>query len=189
MADNDANAGGNGDANQTAGKTNDDGNGNPDKATNKKGGEKAGGEGDDEIVSMKQSELNAIIQARLDRAQKAADEKSKLTKEELLQKERDQALAEVRTANLRDQWIQESGIEYAKAAKLFKVYKDDIETDKDGKPTNLKTVLTTARKEWPEAFGKVQPGSADAGGGNGGDAGAPAGVGMNALIRQKAGRA
>lgn len=135
-------------------------------------------------------EFNSIIQRRVARATKEKDDEAKLSKEQLLEKERDEARNELRTANARDSFIAATGLDYSKASRLFRVYANDLEFDDKGKPENMKDVIKTARSEFPEFFGdegrQRKKGDADLGGGNG-DGKKTAG-GMNAAIRNAAGR-
>ena len=67
--------------------------------------------------------------------------------------------------------------------KLFwKLAKDELEYDDEGKPTNLKEVVSGLKEEAPALF--MAAGSADAGRGRQ----TPANVNMNQLIRNAAGR-
>lgn len=137
-----------------------------------------------------QDEINDIVKRRVNRATKEKEAEAKLSKEQLLEKERDDARSELRIANARDSFIAASGLDYSKGSKLFRVYASDLDFDDNGKPTNIKDVLKDAKSEWPELFGE-QPqgkkkGDADLGGGNGD--GKKAAGGMNAAIRNAAGR-
>lgn len=129
-------------------------------------------------------EINDIVKRRLARATKDAEDKAQLSKEQLLERERDEAVKDLRVSNARDEFITASGIDYAKASRLFKVYKDELEFDDKGKVENLKDVLKSARADWPEWFGNEKPkGGADLGGGNG-DSGKKPNEGMNAIFRR-----
>lgn len=134
-----------------------------------------------------EDEVNEIVQRRLKREKKDADEKAQLSKEDLLKRERDDARKEVRVSNARDSFITASKLDYAQASKLFRMYKDEIEFDDDGKATNLADVVKTAKSEWPELFKPGKPGGGDLGDGNGDD-GKPAGGGMNDRLRKATGR-
>lgn len=138
---------------------------------------------------MTQRQIDAIVEKRLSRATKEAKEKAELSKEQLLEKERDEALKKANLADTRDNFIAAIGddVSYAKASKFFRMYADDIETDDKGKITNLKDVMKTIRADWPGEFKKTPDGGADLGGGNG-DRDKPAGVNMNQAIRKKFGR-
>jgi cytochrome c1 len=141
-----------------------------------------------ELISMTQDQLNDLVQKRVARATKDADDKAKLSKEQLLERERDEAKNELRVANLRDEFISAAGdIPYAQASKFFRMYRDDLEIDeKTGKATNLKDVLKTAKADWPQVFKPDVKGQGDLGGGSGGTK--PVGADMNANIRKLAGR-
>ncbi len=127
-------------------------------------------------------EINEIVQKRLNRAKKDADEKAQLSKEQLLERERDDARNELRISNARDSFITKSGLDYGKASRLFKVYSADLEFDDNGKVSNLTEVLKQAKTEWPEFYKNIPEGGADLGGGNG-DSGKKAGGGMNDIFR------
>lgn len=203
MANNDAKkAGANGGANNVDVDEDDDdeagqGNAKPSKPNaGKKSDDKSGGKGDaDDEKKFSQSELDAIVERRLARAKKDADENAKLSKEQLLEKERDDAMQKVRMSDARDEFIaaaDKDGLGYAQASKLFRYYRDEFEFDDKGKVENLKDVLKEAKSEWPELFDddprrKKPKGGADLGGGaSGGDK--SAGGSMNALIRRAARR-
>jgi hypothetical protein len=161
-----------------------------DKSGEGKGGDGASGGSAEKKFS--QEELDAIVERRLARAKKDADENAKLSKEQLLEKERDEALSKVRMSDARDSWIAtaaKDGLEYGQASRLFRYYRDDFEFDDKGKVENLKDVLKEAKSEWPEMFkGKgAKPGGGDLGGGQGGGD-KSTGSGMNDMIRRAAGR-
>jgi hypothetical protein len=186
------NPGDDGDATKTAGTNVDDANDGNNAAKNKSAKPVDGDGGDDSQPKgkfMTDDAINSIVQQRLARARKDDEEAAKRTREQQLEFERDQARNELRVSNTRDEFITSSGIgDYGKASRLFRMYSNDLEFDDAGKCTNLKDVLSTAKKEWPEMFGKVPPGSGDLGGGQGGGGGKPAGSNMNDLIRRAAGR-
>lgn len=190
MADKDGKPGANGgaDDDDEAGKT---GNADPNKDAGKGNGK--GGEGDGEKAEPKlqltQKELDEMIAKRLNRAKKDADEKAQLSKEQLLEKERDDARKDLRIRDARDEFITSSGIEYAKASRLFKMYESDLEFDDKGKPENMKDVLKSAKADWPEMFkgGKLE-GKGDGAGGNGGKSGGEPGQDMNSILRRATGR-
>lgn len=143
-----------------------------------------------QIVFQSQAELDALITKRIARATKDAQEKAKLTETERLERERDDARAEVIERDLRDSFVDETGIEPAKARRYFRMYRDDIETDDKGKALNLKDVIATLKKEFPAEFGNPKSGpgkgKGDGAPGNGGD-GKAVGGDMNAALRQMAG--
>jgi len=141
------------------------------KAGDKSKGGKAGegsddDEGDDadEDKGRKytQAEIDKIVQRRVNRATKDAKDKAELSETELLKKERDDAKAEVRERDLKDEFILKSGIDAVKATRIFRMYRDEIDVDETtGKATNLADVLKTAKADFPESFSKLK-GSIDA---------------------------
>jgi hypothetical protein len=149
------------------------------------------GDGDSkskQIVFESQEAVDRMIQKRIDRIQKDDAEKAKLSKEQLLEKERDDALQSVRVSNARDAFIEKAGIkDYAKATKIFRMYQSELEFGTDGKPSNLPDVIKSAKSDWPELFGKVAPGGGDLGEGKG-DGQKSAGSDMNSLLRHATGR-
>ncbi len=136
--------------------------------------------------SYTQSELDAIVQRRLDRATKKLTDDAKLTETQRLEKERDDALALVRERDLKDDFVTASGLSDAsKAARLFRMYRDDMDVDDKGKVTNMKDVVKTAKADFPELF-KVVNGKADAGGDAAGSGGSVSD--MNRQLRKMSGR-
>lgn len=186
--------GGNGDAKDKAGKQ---ANANPDKSAEldehedlESGNDGKPAAGDKDKPQGKfytQDEIDKLISKRLSRATKDAEDKAQLSKEQLLERERDDAVTRLRKADARDAFITKSGIDYGKASRLFRMYESELEFDDDGKPENISDVLKTAKAEWPELFkkGKDSQGDADLGGGQGD--GKPA-VSMNDAIRSLARR-
>ncbi len=114
-----------------------------------------------------------LAKAEKDWEKKVADaeKKAKMTEDEKLKAERDEALAGLRERDTRDSVIEQAGAAGVKNPKLFyNAYKSDLETDDKGKITNLKEVLESAKTESPELFTAApqqqQPqGSADGGAG------------------------
>lgn len=98
---------------------------------------------------------------------KAAEAKAKLSEDERLKTERDEALAQLRMRDTREAVTAEAEKAGVKNPRLFyNAYKEDLETDDKGKITNLKDVLDAAKTESPELFGTPAPtpeGGADAG--------------------------
>lgn len=138
-----------------------------------------------QVVFKSQKEVDDMIARRVARATKEATENAKLSETELLKRERDEALKLVRDRDQKDDFITQSGLEYGKAARLFKMYRDDLEVDDAGKVTNMKDVIASVKKDFPEYFKKVQ-GKADGSDGSDGTK-APAGD-MNSVLRKMAGR-
>lgn len=174
-------------------------------AAGKKAGSKSGDDDDDsddddepsgkpddkskagQIVFKSQADLDKIIQKRVDRALKKSEDEAKLSKEQLLEKERDDAKAEVRERDLKDDFELASGLEKAKATRLFKMYRDDMDVDDKGKVTNMKDVVKQAKADFPEMFQTVK-GKGDGGGGSGDGSGKVADGDMNSTLRKMAGR-
>lgn len=156
-----------------------------------KGGNKDDDEGDEkagQVVFGSQKEVDDMIERRLKRALKKQKEDSELSETDRLKKEAADAKAEVRERDTRDAFIAKAGIEYGKAMRIFRMFKDDIEHDDSGKPVNLEAVLKTAKAEFPELFTKEpkKPGSGDGGSGN--DDKSAGGDDMNSRLRRATGR-
>ena len=127
---------------------------------------------------------------------KDAEAKAKLSDDERLKAELADAQTQLRERDARDEVKDAAETLGAKTgARVYKLVKDDLEFDAKGKITNLKDVLATAKKDFPELFGAQPPasqaagsgkGSADGGAGNQG-ANKTAG-GMNDFIRRATGR-
>lgn len=139
------------------------------------------------ITFKSQAELNALIQRRVDRATKKIADDAKLTKEQILERERDEALKLVRERDLKDDFELASGLDKAKAARLFRMYRDDFDVDDKGRVLNMKDVLKSAKADFPELF-KVVNGKGDGGSGSGDGSGKPIDGDMNATLRKMAGR-
>jgi hypothetical protein len=190
--------GGDGSADTKSGNGADDG-----AAKNKSGngseGDKAGGDkgtkDDDDgkagqVVFGSQKELDDLIARRVSRATKKAEDDAKLTEQQRIEKERDDALALVRERDIRDDFVAKADVSPTIARRIYAAYKDDIDIDDKGKATNIDEVIKTAKKEMPALFSKsvVKPGGGDGGSGTGGE-GVKAGEGgMNNALRQMAGR-
>jgi hypothetical protein len=151
----------------------------------------AGGDKPKPITFASQDELDRVIQKRVDRATKDSEAKAKLSKEQLLEKERDDALALVRERDLKDDFAAAASTagltDAGKAPKFFKMYRDDIDLDDKGKPTNLKDVVKALKTDFPELFKPPVRGGGDGGSGNGSDGKAIDGD-MNTTLRRMAGR-
>src|SRR6185437_9057446 len=74
---------------------------------------------------------------------------------------------------------------FANPSKIYRLIKDELSFGDDGKPDNVKDLITIAKKDFPEELGSKAGGSAD--GGAGANSRLPAGGGMNAIIRRAAG--
>lgn len=131
-------------------------------------------------------DLNKIIQNRIARATKDSEAKAKLTETQRLEKERDDALNLVKERDLKDDFVNGLKIDAGKAGRLFKMYRDEINTDDNGKATNMADVVKSVKVEFPEYF-KPQRGKGD-GAEGGGDKGKTAGGDMNDFIRRATGR-
>lgn len=142
------------------------------------------------ITFSSQEELDRLIKKRVDRATKDANDKAQLSKEQLLEKERDDALALVRDRDLKDDFnaaATTAGLDASKSSKIFKMYRDDIDLDDKGRPTNLKDVVKAIKTDFPELFKPPVKGGGDGGQGNGSDGKAVDGD-MNATLRNMARR-
>ena len=124
-----------------------------------------------------QDEVNSLLAKERKAAEKKAADaegRAKLSEDERVKAERDDALKQLRLRDTRDAVIEAAAAAGVKNAKLFwNAYNSEIETDeKTGKITNLKDVLAVAKTDAPELFEvKRADGSADGGEGkNAGDA-------------------
>jgi hypothetical protein len=137
-----------------------------------------------QVVFKDQAALDAVIEARVKRATKKLEDDAKLTKEQLLERERDDARRDVQERDLRDDFVAETGLDLAKGRRIFSMYKNDLEVNDSGKASNLTDVVKRAKKDFPELFAtsKVQ-GTAD-----GGKGGSATGGNMNDVLRRMAGR-
>lgn len=119
----------------------------------------------------------AIKKAREDEAKK-----SKMSADERLQSDLEDARKQLKERDTRDAVQTEAQRLGAKNSSLvYKVVKDDLTFDKDGKPENLAAVLAQAKKDSPELFG----GTASNGSVDGGASGAPQARTMNDWMRGK----
>lgn len=120
--------------------------------------------------------------AARDEAKKKEDE-GKLSDAEREKRRADDAESKLREREARDQLegaVKDAGA--SNPAKVYRLIKDELEFDDNGKPTNLKELVARAKREFPDEFGTKRPtGSADGG------AGRSSGTGrtMNDLIRGK----
>jgi hypothetical protein len=113
-----------------------------------------------------------------------------MSEAERIQKERDEAIAErdrlakaARERDARDQFVKEAQAANALRPEALFRLADDLEYDDDGKPTNIKPVITQLRKDYPELFGAA--GSADGASGRGG---AATGTSVSDQMRRQLGR-
>jgi hypothetical protein len=177
--------GGNGDASKNAGKGND---ANPDKSKNG-GNDDKGTEGNGKgVKTYTQEQLDDIVEKRLARERKKAEDDAKLSETDRLKKELAEKDQAIRMRDARDSFCNKLGISGEKGNRIFKAMSDEIEIDdKTGKITNLDAVAKLAKEEFPELFGTEKPaGSGDGGKGKG--SGGAGGGDMNSLIRRGAGR-
>jgi hypothetical protein len=153
-----------------------------DKPTDKpEGGKPSGGTASETFTK---DDVDAAVDRAL-KARDAADKKkekdAQLSEEERLKQRAESAETALRTREARD--VVERAAKDAGAAtpaKIYRLYRDEIEFDDKGKPSNLKDLIATAKREYPEEFGKRSSGSADGGEGRGGSS---TGRSMNDLIR------
>ena len=113
----------------------------------------------------------ALLKAQKDWEKKVteAEKRAKLTEDERLKAERDEALSNLRERDMRDSVKESAGKSGVKNPTLFyNAYKSEFETDDKGNITNLKEVLDSAKLESPELFTSAPKpeGSADGGTGN-----------------------
>ena len=128
-------------------------------------------------------------QADIDRAvKKASDDaakKAKMSEDERRDAELADARGQLRERDTRDAVKEAAAKLGAKnSALVYRAVKEDLTFDKDGKPENLKDVLTQTKKDYPELF--TTSGSADGGAGQGGAAPASS---LDQQIRQALGKA
>lgn len=76
----------------------------------------------------------------------------------------------------------------ANTAKLYRLVKDEIEYDEQGKPTNLKELVAFAKRDYPEEFGGGHKTAGSADGGAGNKSAASLQPSMNDFIRRLTGR-
>lgn len=114
-----------------------------------------------EEKKFSQSDLDRILKKEREKIEK----KSKLTEDERIKQERDDAIKELNERKAFDDFdAAASSAGATKSRALFKLMKDDLEYNDQGKITNLKDVMKTARNDYPEFFKKVE-GSGDGGAG------------------------
>lgn len=123
-------------------------------------------------LAFSQADIDAAVkkaQKEWEKKVSDAEAKAKLSDDERLQQERDEARAALRERDARDSVIADAGKAGVKNANLFyNAYKSQLEIDDKGKITNLDDILKSAKAESPELF-NVAPtpgGSADGGEGN-----------------------
>lgn len=136
-----------------------------------------------QVVFDSQEALDQVIRRRVDRAVKELKDKAELSETERLKLEAAEARREVIDRDLRDDFITEIGIEGRRGRVLFAAYKADLDVDeKTNKATNLKDVVKSIQKDFPELFSKSPAGGADVAAGGKGEA-VTAG-GMNDFLRR-----
>lgn len=133
-------------------------------------------------LAKEQKRKDADAKKQADDAELSDAEKHKRRAEELESR--------LRERDGRDAFEREAKtVNAANSAKLYRLYKDEIEYDADGKATNLKDILAAARNDYPEEFGTAASpsrGSADAGAGRG--SASTKSNSMNDFIRRSTGR-
>ncbi len=163
-----------------------------DEAVNKEAGQPPKPDGADQPgeVDTAKTFTQADIDAAEARGRKAVldaakqkEKDSKLSEDERLKQRAEQAESQLRARDARDQL--ESATREAGASnpsKLYRLIKDDLAFDDNGKPTNVKELVAQAKRDYPDEFGAKRPGgSADGGAGRGGGG---AKTTMNDLIRR-----
>ena len=110
----------------------------------------------------------SFSQADIDRAVKKAtadaEKRAKMSEDERKDARIAELEAQGRERDTKDAVQTEAAKLGAKNSGLiYKAIKDDLTFDKDGKPENLKDVLTQSKKDYPELFGEKSNGSADGG--------------------------
>ena len=115
-------------------------------------------EGLDKVFT--QEDVNRLIA----KERKETERKAKMSEDERLKSDLEDARKQLRERDTKDAVQTEASKLGAKNTGLiYKAVKDDLTFDKDGKPENLKDVLTQAKKDFPELFGSNSNGSADGG--------------------------
>lgn len=137
-------------------------------------------EGKTETKTFTQEDVNRLIA----KERKDVERKAKLSEDERLKADLDDARNQLRTRDTKDAVLEAAAKLGARNTNLiYKAVKDDLTFDKDGKPENLKDVLAQAKKDFPELFGdSAHVGSADAGSGRAQTNGSK--VTMNDWLRQ-----
>lgn len=168
------------------------GNGNADdkagKGETQPKGDDAGDDKAGQIVFASQKDFDAVIQRRIDRALKSEKEKAELSETDRLKKDAADARAEVRERDLRDDFVAKTNLPAGQAQRLFKMYRDDIDTDDNGKATNLDDVIKSAKKDFPDMFKPAPKVKGGGDGSEGTDGGKAVAGDMNAALRRMAGK-
>lgn len=131
----------------------------------------------DRLIGRTKKELKAEYEKQISQA--------KLSEEERAKAENDTLRKQLRERDAKDAVVtaaQKAGAT-ANPQAVYRLIKDDLEFDKDGKVTNLEEALAEAKSIAPELFKAVR-GTANGGEGNEGRAGNS----MNSIIRRAAGR-
>lgn len=122
----------------------------------------------------------------IEKARKDEAKKSKLSEDERLKSDLDDARAQLRERDARDAVKDAAETAGARsAARVYKIVKDDLEFDAKGSISNLKEVLASAKKDFPELFA---PFKSSADGGAGQNSQNQTGGSMNGFIRRATGR-
>lgn len=137
---------------------------------------------------VKAAETKGVSKGKQAAADEAAAAKAKEDGDfkkllEQAERERDEARTQARvTAARADAIDAASSAGSSKPATVWKLIKDDVEFDDDGKATNIADLIKTAKSESPELFGEVKKESRKGDGGNRGSA--TSGGDMNEAIRR-----
>ena len=125
-----------------------------------------------------QEDVNRLLA----KERKETERKAKMSEDERLKSDLEDARHQLRERDTRDAVQTEAAKLGAKNAGLiYKAVKDDLTFDSSGKLENLKDVLTQAKKDFPELFGT----NAAAGSADGGEKGQPLPRSMNDWMRGK----
>lgn len=112
--------------------------------------------------SFTQDEVNNLLA----KERKEAERKAKMTEDERMKSDLEDARKQLRERDTRDAVQTEAQRLGARNGGLiYRAVKDDLTFDGNGKPENLAAVLAQAKKDFPELFGAVSNGSADGGDG------------------------
>lgn len=126
--------------------------------------------------SFSQDDVNRLLAKEKrdwEKKVKDAEEKAKLSEDERLKRERDDAVQQLRERDTRDFIIAQAEKSGVKNPRLFySAYKSEIETDDKGNVKNFQDVLDAAKADTPELFGDADSGKNQKPQGGGADGGA-----------------
>lgn len=137
---------------------------------------------------VKAAETRGVTKGKQAAADEAATRKAKEDNDykallEKAERDRDEARTQARvTAARADAIDAASSAGSSKPATVWKLIKDDVEFDDDGKATNIADLIKAAKSESPELFGELKKEARKGDGGNRG--GASSGGDMNDAIRK-----